>query len=333
MARLDQSDHSTILETYYRYGKLLSINDVADLAAVVILDANDQPTAEQHLDVPLFYQCEPGLTQRENGAIEGAAKGFRDNDIVVVKFEAGSPIVLGIRGGLRACYEPRGVFISGGTIRLFKKEGDPYLGTLNFKDPEVWGSAQHVWFLAQNYWVLAGGSVKFKANTGWYAARDPDGEVACTGIPPTTTEFNVRSYGSEFYMTVTVEAQDNTLYVYRSANGINWSYYGMAAIAVGPTQIEGSPVHVSGAGWVRVEEDRFFVSRHARSYEVNYPSNFFRLFRIGIRQRFAADGTLNNTEEAFTMIAGDSEMGLHFDPEHNFTVEGGHTGQQILQIY
>jgi len=103
MARMDQSDHTKILDSYYRWAKITALYPDDDTADITILDADENPTSETHSAVPIFYHCDPDVSVRTNGALAGAAAAFAIDDKVIIKFEDGAPLVIARKDGLRAC--------------------------------------------------------------------------------------------------------------------------------------------------------------------------------------------------------------------------------------
>lgn len=336
MVWMDQSDHSTILDTYYRYGRVDAIYSSDDTVDITILDGDGNPTSERYFAVPVFIHCEPDAEQRANGALKDGSSVFDEADTAVVKFEGGSPLVVARRDGLAPCHAKHGgSFISGGAINLFEVQGDPYDGDLHFGSPISWGAADHVWFLGKAYWVLAGGVVKYNADNGWHSPRNINNEVTCTGLPADINEFSITKPGDDYHMRAT---RDDAAYIYEyvSADGINWSAGDAIGFDLGVTTVAGEPLPLSPApGWVEFDTDRFFVEhKHKDEHEQGYPDNYFRMYRIGIQERWDEYGELNTIERGWTMIAGsESQSAYHFANENDFTMEGGVTGWQILQIW
>lgn len=111
MPLLEQTDHETIVETYFRYAKILSIDPGNDTADIVLVDADeDEIEGATYDDVPLYYHCDPDDIKKPNGAIEGASAAFLSMDIIVVRFEEGVPVVIARRDGLRTCNDLMYVF-------------------------------------------------------------------------------------------------------------------------------------------------------------------------------------------------------------------------------
>jgi hypothetical protein len=335
MPRLLQDDHTTILDTFHRYARLLAIDTAQDTGTIRLLDGDGNETGDPISGVPLYFHCEPSSQIRVNGALEGAAKAFREEDQVVVRIEEGIPLVLGVRGLLRPCYAPHGVFFQGASVTLREMEGKAHLGTLNFKDPIAWGSAQDVWFLGSMYWVVDGGAVKYNAAAGWYQPRDAGGEVACDGLPGDVTYMGVRVAGNYAYMTLTREGDDNYLWVYRSLNGVDWTAVTVYDVGVRPTGLDGYSKRAVGTGWIRWGTDRFCLTHHAKTDEgAGYPQDFLRMYRIGLKTKYTSLGELNTTVEAWTMYADvNSDIQFYFTQEAAFTVEGGFVDLQLNQIY
>ena len=78
-------------------GTIVSVDDAADTCVVSV--------AGRNLDALLFYHCEPDSVLRDNGAIEGAAAGFGEDDevIVLVKKDREVVKVIGHVGGPKPC--------------------------------------------------------------------------------------------------------------------------------------------------------------------------------------------------------------------------------------
>lgn len=329
----DETDHSTILDTFYRYARVEAVDPTNDLADITILDADDNPTSEAWTQVPLFYHCDGDAALRPNGALTGAAAAFDPGDKVVVQFMDGSPLVVGFHNLLKPCAQLTGVFIASGgsSITLYDVEGDPFLGTLNFTNPRFWGSAFHVWFIRKEYWALDGGAVKYNAHGE--ATRNPADEVSCSGLPTTIGEFNVRKEASTYYLTATFQ-DDTVARQYVSTDGKTWTFNSTITFDNGPTALEGFPTPTAGGGWFEVDTDRFFAEHQFRkAHETGYPSEYFRLYRIGKKTRWDQYGVLNTVIEPWTEIAdATSEIQFTFEIENSFSVDGGFGGLQILQV-
>ncbi|MBF0517612.1 MAG: hypothetical protein HQK97_10960 [Nitrospirae bacterium] len=70
----------------FLWGRLDKMNYDDDTADVVILDQNLTDTEESYKNVPIYYNCEPDMVERSNGALDGAATAFEKNDKVHVRY-------------------------------------------------------------------------------------------------------------------------------------------------------------------------------------------------------------------------------------------------------
>lgn len=238
-----------------------------------------------------------------------------------------TPKVVGFKGGPKPC--PFGTFISGATIYFFDMEGDPYAGTLAFTNKRTWGTASHVWFLNGAYWVLDGGAVK--ANfISTLIVRDAGNEQACTGLPAGVTEFNVALVGGTYYLTASVS---DMIKRYSSSDGLAWTHDSDPAFSGGSSRLTSVSKVVTGAGWFEMDSDRYHVEVRDNSGETGYPGQFFRLYRIGKEQRWDANGEAETTVRAWTMCCDANDPLAEFEEENDFTVEGGFSGLQLIQVH
>jgi hypothetical protein len=82
MARINIENIGGVVDSRFRKARILKLYPKDDTADIELVD-----TGEKYLKVPIFYHCEPEAKQRENGALEGAAAAFEEDDIVYVKFK------------------------------------------------------------------------------------------------------------------------------------------------------------------------------------------------------------------------------------------------------
>ncbi len=94
----------------YNYGTVGDLQDYEFLRGTIksIDTETDTCTVEVSgsvIDALLFYHCEPESAQRENGAIEGAAAGFAEDDAVIVqvKYDMSEVRVIAHLDGVRHC--------------------------------------------------------------------------------------------------------------------------------------------------------------------------------------------------------------------------------------
>jgi hypothetical protein len=105
MPLLQQTDHEAVVDSFFRYAQIDSVNAALDTADVTILDGQGQPTTEAWLSVPIYYHCTPDDQKRSNGAIQGAVAAFQVGDEVIVRFEEGEPLIMGLKDELRSCLD------------------------------------------------------------------------------------------------------------------------------------------------------------------------------------------------------------------------------------
>ncbi|MBF0488064.1 MAG: hypothetical protein HQK98_07865 [Nitrospirae bacterium] len=92
----------------YLWGRLTAINSNDDTGNVVILDENLSDTAEAYSNIPFYYNCQKNMTERSNGALEGASPAFELNDRVHVRYTLDSGNkkefkIVGFLNDMKAC--------------------------------------------------------------------------------------------------------------------------------------------------------------------------------------------------------------------------------------
>ena len=78
MTRYNHPNIGDVQDHVFIKGVITAIDSATDLVSVIV---EGGVTAE---NVPLYYHCDEDSTERTNGAIEGAASGFNEDDEVVV---------------------------------------------------------------------------------------------------------------------------------------------------------------------------------------------------------------------------------------------------------
>ncbi len=104
MPRMDSPDATyPTMHHSFKWARITKLYPSEDTADIEIVDKNDQSTGETYNQVPLFFHCKPDSELRPNGALDGASSAFEVNDIVIVRFEDGDPLIVGLRDGKREC--------------------------------------------------------------------------------------------------------------------------------------------------------------------------------------------------------------------------------------
>jgi hypothetical protein len=239
---------------------------------------------------------------------------------------------------------------NGGKVYLFKKKGDPVLGTLEFYRKLQWGQADHVWFMLKarvpdpegrlEYWALDGGFVSYNSRAFW-TRRNTNAEYQCTGLPSGVTNYSLWMDGATYHMVVSfVTAGAEEIDHYTSSNGKAWTKDSDVTYSDGVQQLVGTAIPAAGGGWFRYvvadsDRDLFFLEHRVKESEpASYASEFFRIYRIGIKELWDSYGNQNTGESAWTLTAdGTSLVQFTFEDENDFKVEGGHAGLQVLQVW
>lgn len=105
MPKINFENIGDVLDYDYLRGVIQSVDSSDDTCTVTI-------NGSSHYKVPIYYHCTPASTLRDNGAIEGAAAGFAEEDEVIVQKQRSSPYrkssddvvrVIGHIDGIRSC--------------------------------------------------------------------------------------------------------------------------------------------------------------------------------------------------------------------------------------
>lgn len=318
-----------------------------DISAIDPFPENDG-LLRNFSNVLIHYHCWGDVDPSTSEADEDGSKAFRVDDWVIVlsKIEGNYPTryftpvaVTGFLDEKKPCMGERGVFIppSGGSIYLAELEGDPAAGTLSFKNPELWGSANHVWFVGARYWVLSSGAIKYNPESGWYKSRDIAKEISCTGLPSNITEFSVWYDSGTYYMELSIDegSGNESVKEHTSPDGQVWSYQQtiFSGFANWGTELRNTATtsgRCIGTGYWRNFQDAPAKDR----YFIDFNGVQFRLYRIGLRTRFTSMGQYNTIIECMTFLAYDSGVQYSFAFENNFTLIGlDENSYQIIQIY
>jgi hypothetical protein len=341
MPRMDQSDHTTILDTLHRYARVDAVHTEDDTLDATFLNGLMQPDpAEVWLRLPIFYHCIPDPVIRPNGALEHAARAFQVGDTAIIKVEdPAHPVVVAIKGELRRCPVAAATFKRLDDGRIFMADtiaGKPWLGNVVFSGLWEWGAGEHVWMAftegSKHYWVLDNGAV-------WHLAdpfidrypRRPAMEVACVGLLEGVQSFSVIWTGATFRMAVSfLVSEGEVVHEYRSADGVNWVYQAVLFDAhnVYPTKLIGASKVATGSGvWHHwPPRESYFVEYLSREaipgHPLTYPANYYRLWRIGIWDRWDAYGNLVTERRAWTAYDEGGMAAYYFNLEGDFTLDG-----------
>jgi hypothetical protein len=99
MPRYSHENFGDVQDHLFMKGIITSVDSENDLADVTVAGGSNGS------DVPIFYHCEDDAEERSNGAIEGAAVGFAEDDEVIVMCTVdGSPVrIIGFVDGIKEC--------------------------------------------------------------------------------------------------------------------------------------------------------------------------------------------------------------------------------------
>lgn len=97
MSRYNYGNVGELQDYEFLRGKIKSIDSETDTCTVEV--------SGSVIDALLFYHCEPESAMRDNGAIEGAASGFSEDDnvIVQIKHDRSEARVIAHLDGIRRC--------------------------------------------------------------------------------------------------------------------------------------------------------------------------------------------------------------------------------------
>lgn len=97
MPTQDFANIGEVLDFQVLKGTITAIDSATDTCTVTV--------AGSSLTALIFYHCKPDSIERSNGAIEGAAKGFKVDDevIIILNPTTGVAKVIGHTDGIRAC--------------------------------------------------------------------------------------------------------------------------------------------------------------------------------------------------------------------------------------
>jgi len=328
MAWMDQDSHTVILDTFYRYATVLSVDSEYDTADVEILDADGQPTGEIFQDVPLFYHCSPDVQQRSNGALYGAAQAFAVGDTAVVKFEAAIPVIIGRREGLRAC-GAQAFVLSGSSIFMGKTEGTPEDGTFRIKDLQDTGLQGLDFCLHDGRWFVVSADHKIRSGPWGQTTADLIMAGSWGDIHAVTVRGSAGAYemfceerqGTDFWEAVITK--------YTSMDMINWTYAGTVkddSVCIN-NRLESGDYSPPGAGyWEALDRCAVLVEPQRKP---EYPNPTVRIYRCG-RPTLWDSGGQKRPYEFFTAYSA----GYGFTYEGTFEVVGLSPSEnvQILQI-
>ncbi len=119
MPRLSSPDGSyPVMRHYFKWAKILDINSALDAAKIIIVDKDLKETEEIWDNVPIFYHCSPDVIQKNNLALDEASSAFSVGDIVIVRFEDNSPVIVGRREGLKDC-KKEFLLVYGTSVQVF----------------------------------------------------------------------------------------------------------------------------------------------------------------------------------------------------------------------
>jgi len=99
MPKYDHDNFGDVMNHIFAKGVITSVDSENDLADVTVEGYQDGS------DIPLFYHCEAESEERSNGAVEGAAAAFSEDDEVIVMCTAdGAPVrIVGLVDGIKEC--------------------------------------------------------------------------------------------------------------------------------------------------------------------------------------------------------------------------------------
>lgn len=123
-------DISTSLSQRFQWAVITAVYSADDTADITILDNNKTPTSETHKAVPIFYNCNPSVTMRSNGALQGSSAAFQVGDNVAVKFNldsSGNPEnykIISLLSGKRPCQSVLYLIYANGTYICFSIASD-----------------------------------------------------------------------------------------------------------------------------------------------------------------------------------------------------------------
>lgn len=345
MPRLDETDHTAILETKYRYARVEAIDRDHDILTVRLLTGSLQPT-QTVLQVPAYYHCVPDAVERTNGALEGGSRAFRVDDIAILQVKGNKTEyrAVGIKDQIRGC---------GRASALFRRKADqapydfftaksitgkPWSGNVVFSDFQEWGQADWLWFWVQNgppcYWVLDGGKVYVCSSP--YVEKYPrrtNMEQECSGLPSGIITFSIRRHPSSgtYYMLVSHDHPDGEVVdKYQSSNGTDWSWVAtvFSDNYVKNTELYGYKSTPGSGVWLPwPPRQPYFIEYIDKNEIPGHPSGYYetyiRLWRIGKHTQWDNYGNLIESDYGYTAWAPNDGMAAwYFDFEHYFEVDG-----------
>lgn len=322
----------------FRRGKVSSIDRSEDTCSLEILDAMGAGTGETYEDVPIFYHCYPDAAVRPNGALESGSAAFEEDDIVIVKFHYTAPKVVGHITGPKACLIEKAVFRNGTAIYFTDIEGDPQAGGYDFTNKTLVGfSADDAFVLpGGRYWRCLGGSVY----TGMISAGGVvSGEVSCTGFGGYSVRaLNIWITDDIYYMAFRDDGDPGDASVLssikqcQSSDMFAWSNFSTVrdedwcdhGALVQEGYIPANEIITVGVvGYFSIGNT--FV---LEDVDISTPNGamVLRMLRIGKKDFW------DSSDSAWSMLGAISGDTFQFYFEADFTIAGGITSMNILQI-
>jgi len=158
MPRLDHANIGEVQKTAYLTGTITTVDSENDTASFTGI--GKCPAAS---GIPIFYHCEPDSEQRSNGALEGAAGAFAEDDEVIVQCEIKSdgvyePLyVMGFVDKPKVCEFYIDITVNGftpsyyKTIKLIDNDGIVHIKQSSSEEPAKAGPFRNVVFPARVY--------------------------------------------------------------------------------------------------------------------------------------------------------------------------------------
>jgi len=185
MSEYNITNADSMVGRFHKWARILSLCEPGDKAKVEILDGGLNPTGEIYDNVLFHYHCTP-TTLEIGGTSEHAASAFDIGDIVVLRFDEGTPRIVSRKFGLAECSEISGflevrrgglptrcvkpVFLLGyyyGNPRFLLY--DIYNESLEDREAQIVAVSHHAAVMHKGLMYVLGGSTSSGVTSTYYA--------------------------------------------------------------------------------------------------------------------------------------------------------------------